>query len=146
MKVYIGAPGSATAAGQGYVNTTQLQEIALAAQANYSTFGGVMLWDASDAYGEFYVCEGSMLLLKMPIDNNRYDKSIKEALASHGKDVSSGTTDDNPTSGSGTGTNSTVPGVEPVPGPGSNGGGADCLTWSSKEQVLYDMSNQLAKR
>ena len=50
MKVYIGAPGSAKAAGQGYVNITQLQEYALDAQKNYSTFGGVMLWDASDAY------------------------------------------------------------------------------------------------
>ena len=49
--MYIGAPGSAKAAGQGYVNITQLQEYALDAQKNYSTFGGVMLWDASDAYG-----------------------------------------------------------------------------------------------
>lgn len=51
VKVYIGAPGSAKAAGQGYVNITLLQEYALDAQKNYSTFGGVMLWDASDAYG-----------------------------------------------------------------------------------------------
>ena len=56
VKVYIGAPGSATAAGQGYVDITMLQNYALDAQQNYSTFGGVMLWDASDAYGTDASC------------------------------------------------------------------------------------------
>ncbi|EJD07126.1 glycoside hydrolase [Fomitiporia mediterranea MF3/22] len=51
VKIYIGAPGSATAAHQGYVDIDTLEKYALAAQGNYTTFGGVMLWDASDAYG-----------------------------------------------------------------------------------------------
>jgi len=63
VKVYIGAPGSAASAGTGYVDVDTLRNYALAGQANYSSFGGVMLWDASSAYV-----------------NNRYDVAIKEAL------------------------------------------------------------------
>ena len=53
VKIFIGAPGSATAAGQGFVDIGRLQQYAMNAQATYDTFGGVMLWDASDAYGSF---------------------------------------------------------------------------------------------
>lgn len=53
VKIFIGAPGSATAAGQGFVDIAQLQQYAMDAQSAYDTFGGVMLWDASDAYGAF---------------------------------------------------------------------------------------------
>ncbi|KAH9847234.1 glycoside hydrolase superfamily [Lenzites betulinus] len=63
VKVYIGAPASSTAAGAGYVDATTLVNIALATRSQYSSFGGVMLWDASQAYG-----------------NNRYDLQIKNAL------------------------------------------------------------------
>ncbi|THH04004.1 hypothetical protein EW145_g5839 [Phellinidium pouzarii] len=102
VKIYIGAPGSATAAGQGYVNTTVLQEYALAAQRDYTTFGGVMLWDASDAY-----------------ENNRYDKAIKTALSTNGQEISNG-------GGSGSGTNSTSPsGGSGTDGSGDGGGLGD---------------------
>lgn len=88
VKIYIGAPGSATAAGQGYVSPEVLIQYALVAQTNYSTFGGVMLWDASDAYS-----------------NDRYDKKIKDALAEFGQDVDNGSssTGTGGTGGTGTG-------------------------------------------
>ncbi|ETW83246.1 glycoside hydrolase family 18 protein [Heterobasidion irregulare TC 32-1] len=67
VKVYIGAPASSTAAGSGYVDVGTLGSIAQATRNQYSSFGGVMLWDASQAY-----------------ENGRYDAAIKQALASGG--------------------------------------------------------------
>jgi chitinase len=52
VKVYIGAPGSAQAAGGGYVPISTLSSIATQMRKSYPSFGGVMLWDASQAYGE----------------------------------------------------------------------------------------------
>ncbi|KAJ3837818.1 glycoside hydrolase [Lentinula raphanica] len=63
VKVYIGAPASSTAAGTGYVNAATLGSILQATKAEYSSFGGVMLWDVSQAYA-----------------NGRYDKAVKSAL------------------------------------------------------------------
>lgn len=51
VKIYIGAPASSTAAGSGYVDATTLGNIALETRQNYSSFGGIMLWDASQAHG-----------------------------------------------------------------------------------------------
>jgi chitinase len=51
IKVYIGAPASSSAAGSGYVDITTLGKIAKETRAKYSSFGGIMLWDASQAYG-----------------------------------------------------------------------------------------------
>ena len=58
MKVYIGAPASQNAAGDGYVSASTLASYVADAQKKYDSFGGVMLWDASQAYGAwpvFYV-------------------------------------------------------------------------------------------
>ncbi|KAI0789960.1 glycoside hydrolase superfamily [Abortiporus biennis] len=63
IKVYIGAPGSPDAAGEGYVDATTLANYVKSAQQKYSSFGGVMLWDADSAYS-----------------NNRFDKAIKTAM------------------------------------------------------------------
>ena len=52
MKVYIGAPASSTAAGTGYQAIGTLQNIATQMRKAFPSFGGVMLWDASQAYGE----------------------------------------------------------------------------------------------
>ncbi|RDB15802.1 Chitinase 1 [Hypsizygus marmoreus] len=71
VKVYIGAPASSTAAGSGYVDAATLGNIAKQTRSQYSSFGGIMLWDASQAYG-----------------NNRFDRAVKSALAGGG----SGTT------------------------------------------------------
>ncbi|KAI0819279.1 glycoside hydrolase superfamily [Trametes gibbosa] len=72
VKVYIGAPASSSAAGAGYVDASTLANIALETRSQYSSFGGVMLWDASQAYG-----------------NNRYDLPIKNALRLGGSSSSS---------------------------------------------------------
>ena len=52
VKVYIGAPGATGAAGGGYVPIATLSSIAVKMRQSYPSFGGVMLWDASQAYGE----------------------------------------------------------------------------------------------
>lgn len=51
VKVYIGAPASSTAAGSGYVDINTFTSIIQQTKATYSSFGGVMFWDASQAYG-----------------------------------------------------------------------------------------------
>ncbi|TFK50009.1 glycoside hydrolase family 18 protein [Heliocybe sulcata] len=63
VKIYIGAPAASTAAGSGYVDVGTLGNIAQAVRAQYSSFGGVMLWDASQAYA-----------------NNRFDSGVKAYL------------------------------------------------------------------
>ncbi|KIL67504.1 glycoside hydrolase family 18 protein [Amanita muscaria Koide BX008] len=65
VKVYIGAPASTTAAGSGYVDATTLGNLAISARAQYPSFGGIMLWDASQAYA-----------------NGRYDVAVKNAMGS----------------------------------------------------------------
>ncbi|THH05660.1 hypothetical protein EW145_g4631 [Phellinidium pouzarii] len=63
VKVYIGAPASSTAAGSGYVDAATLANIIKTTKATYTSFGGVMMWDASQAYA-----------------NSRYDVAAKNAL------------------------------------------------------------------
>lgn len=53
VKVYIGAPAASTAAQSGYVEADTLANIIQTTQSQYSSFGGVMLWDISDAYGSY---------------------------------------------------------------------------------------------
>ena len=50
-KVYLGAPASSSAAGGGYVDISTLSRIATQMRKSFPSFGGVMLWDASQAYG-----------------------------------------------------------------------------------------------
>ncbi|KJA26016.1 carbohydrate-binding module family 5 protein [Hypholoma sublateritium FD-334 SS-4] len=66
-KVYIGAPASTSAAGSGYVSISTLSSIAVQMRKSFPSFGGVMLWDESQAYA-----------------NNRYDLAIKNALSAAG--------------------------------------------------------------
>jgi chitinase len=51
IKLYIGAPASSMAATSGYVNVDTLASCALNMRDQFSSFGGIMLWDASWAYG-----------------------------------------------------------------------------------------------
>ncbi|KAI0715813.1 glycoside hydrolase [Cerioporus squamosus] len=67
VKVYIGAPGSADAAGEGYVGVSTLANYVSDAQKKWSSFGGVMVWDADTAY-----------------TNNRFDKGIKTSMVASG--------------------------------------------------------------
>ena len=57
VKVYIGAPASQGAAGSGYVDMSTLANFATRAQQNYSSFGGVMLWDVSTSVRQ---CESNL--------------------------------------------------------------------------------------
>lgn len=52
-KVYIGAPASSTAAGQGFEDAATLGSIATQMRNSFPSFGGVMLWDASQAFGGY---------------------------------------------------------------------------------------------
>ncbi|RCI02166.1 Chitinase 1 [Rhizopus stolonifer] len=65
VKVLIGAPASTSAAGGGYVPADTLIDIARKTRDRFPSFGGVMLWDASQAY-----------------KNGRIDAAVKNALQS----------------------------------------------------------------
>ncbi|KAJ6544831.1 glycoside hydrolase family 18 protein [Mycena vulgaris] len=67
IKIFIGAPASPSAAGSGYVDAATLGSIALQTRAQYSSFGGIMLWDASQAYA-----------------NGRFDLAVKKIIAGGG--------------------------------------------------------------
>ncbi|KAF9459439.1 glycoside hydrolase superfamily [Collybia nuda] len=67
VKVYIGAPASSTASGSGFVSIDTLRSISTQMRKSFPSFGGVMLWDASQAYA-----------------NNRYDSAIKNSLVAAG--------------------------------------------------------------
>ncbi|KAH8834916.1 glycoside hydrolase family 18 protein [Flagelloscypha sp. PMI_526] len=63
VKIFVGAPASSTAATSGYTDASHLSTILKAMKSQYSSFGGAMLWDASQAYA-----------------NGRFDQTIKAAL------------------------------------------------------------------
>ncbi|KAH0839353.1 glycoside hydrolase family 18 protein [Lanmaoa asiatica] len=63
VKVFIGAPASSGSAGSGYVDASTIATIIQQTSSGYTSFGGVMLWDMSQAHA-----------------NNRYDISVKNAL------------------------------------------------------------------
>ncbi|KAI0750081.1 glycoside hydrolase [Daedaleopsis nitida] len=67
VKIYIGALAAPSAGGTGYVDVTTLSNIALETRSHFSSFGGVMLWDASQAY-----------------NNGRIDMAIKNAIRQSG--------------------------------------------------------------
>ncbi|KAI0639124.1 class III chitinase [Trametes polyzona] len=67
VKVYVGAPASSTAAGSGYQDPATLANILKTTRNRFPSFGGVMMWDASQAY-----------------QNNRYDAAAKKALVAAG--------------------------------------------------------------
>ncbi|KAJ7637592.1 glycoside hydrolase family 18 protein [Mycena polygramma] len=74
VKIFIGAPASPSA-GAGYVSAAQLGVIASATRAQFSSFGGIMLWDASQAYA-----------------NGRFDQQVKNVLATAGGGTGTTTT------------------------------------------------------
>ncbi|KAJ1673900.1 Chitinase 2 [Spiromyces aspiralis] len=50
VKVFIGAPASSSAAGAGYVDASTLAQFIDDTRSKYKSFGGVMTWDASQAF------------------------------------------------------------------------------------------------
>ncbi|EPS99093.1 hypothetical protein FOMPIDRAFT_97135 [Fomitopsis schrenkii] len=67
VKIFVGAPASTTAAGTGYQTPQALSDYAVTTRNSFPSFGGVMMWDASQAY-----------------QNDRYDLAIKNALVAAG--------------------------------------------------------------
>ncbi|KAI8339795.1 glycoside hydrolase superfamily [Choanephora cucurbitarum] len=51
VKVFLGLPGSKQAAGSGYVHYNKLRRVIQNTKERYSSFGGVMFWDASEVFG-----------------------------------------------------------------------------------------------
>lgn len=50
VKVMLGVPASSTAAGTGYISGSALSAV-IAYSKTFSSFGGVMMWDMTQAYG-----------------------------------------------------------------------------------------------
>lgn len=55
VKIYLGAPASSSAAGTGYIPISTLSADAVQMRKSFPSFGGVMLWDESQAYGRVLV-------------------------------------------------------------------------------------------
>ncbi|KAJ2021786.1 Chitinase 2, partial [Coemansia sp. S85] len=49
VRVYLGVPGSPSAASTGYMPIEKLEELVNATRSRFSSFGGMMVWDASQA-------------------------------------------------------------------------------------------------
>jgi len=60
VKVFLGVPASVTAANAGYVSIDRLRQIIDAVRCKYSSFGGIMMWDISQAYGNMDSATGVM--------------------------------------------------------------------------------------
>jgi len=69
VKIYLGLPGSKTAAGSGYIDISLVESTLETIESN-QYFGGVMLWDASQSFSN-----------KLS-DGRTYVGAIKEALIS----------------------------------------------------------------
>lgn len=52
VRIYLGLPGSTTAAGSGYADISTIKS-ALSTIASSANFGGISVWDASQAFGNY---------------------------------------------------------------------------------------------
>ena len=62
VKVYIGAYAAPGVNGSGYVPLSTLKSAAVQMRKSFPSFGGVMLWDASLAYGKWIA---GLLVMRM---------------------------------------------------------------------------------
>lgn len=77
IKIYLGLPGSTSAAGSGYVDISTVESTLKTIESD-SAFGGVMLWDASQSFTN-------------KVDGETYVGAIKDALESIGGSSSTST-------------------------------------------------------
>ena len=88
VKIYVGAPASSTAAGGGYQAIGTMSTIATTMRKSFPSFGGVMMWDASQAYGECCVVPihtaFGISSPRLVSANGRYDLAVKNALTAAG--------------------------------------------------------------
>ena len=98
VKIYIGVPAATSAANAGsYVDVGTLTNIIQQTRSQYSSFGGVMMWDASQAYREFVAYSGRSNLT-LVLENNRFDAAIKSVLTNGGGSVPTAPTTSAPAS------------------------------------------------
>lgn len=124
VKVYIGAPAAARAAGSGYVGASTLASYALQTRNQYSSFGGVMLWDASQAQA-----------------NGNFAAAIKSALSNGGVPVPTTPASVPPTSTTPVSHTSTTSSPSPSPTTGGSCGGVSAwvatVAYVGGSQVTY---------
>ena len=81
MKVYIGAPAQSGAGLGGYVDAQTLGDIVRETRKDFTSFGGVMLWDIYLAQGRSYSDNlASLHSPDMSIGNGNYNEQIKSVL------------------------------------------------------------------
>lgn len=76
VKIYLGVPAGQTAAGSGYTPTKNLEPI-IAYSKTFSSFGGVMAWDASQAYANGGFLKGVKSALKMPVAKSKAPAKLR---------------------------------------------------------------------
>ncbi|KAF7728445.1 Chitinase 1 [Apophysomyces ossiformis] len=132
VKLYVGVPGSPTAASSGYASIDTMKSTIDSLQKQYPSFAGVMMWDASQAYGNrdgspHYAAAISQILKS----NKKYHRSTSTGPGSTSSSTSSkpSTTKNQPSS-----TSSTPPSSSPStpPSHGSPCGDAYKLTCSGR--------------
>lgn len=69
LKLFLGLPGSSSAAGSGYISDISTLKSTISKISGNSNFGGVSLWDASQAFSN-------------QVDGQAYISAIKNALGS----------------------------------------------------------------
>lgn len=91
VKILLGIPGSATAAGGGYVNGSQLSAV-VAYSKLFSSFGGVMVWDMSQVFGNSGFLDGVVAALGGGIASPPPPSPLTTATATFTTSTRSGTT------------------------------------------------------
>ncbi|SMN21258.1 similar to Saccharomyces cerevisiae YLR286C CTS1 Endochitinase, required for cell separation after mitosis [Maudiozyma saulgeensis] len=79
IKLYLGLPGSATAAGSGYISDVSVLKSTVEQISTFSNFGGISLWDASQAFNN-------------NIDGETYIHAVKSILDDNASSTSSAST------------------------------------------------------
>ncbi|CCH61165.1 hypothetical protein TBLA_0E01050 [Henningerozyma blattae CBS 6284] len=101
IKLYLGLPGSATAAGSGYVSDMSSLASVVESISTSSNFGGISLWDASQAFsnkidGISYVEEMKNILNDNANSGSLVSSTVSSAAPSTSTEVQSTATTSSP--------------------------------------------------
>ncbi|OBA27309.1 glycoside hydrolase [Hanseniaspora valbyensis NRRL Y-1626] len=111
IKIFLGLPGSSGAASSGYQSNLSVVEDAVATMSESSSFGGIMLWDASQAYDNTVDDESYAADMKSIVDNyestTTSSSSATSTASTTSKTSSSSSTKQSTTTSSSTSTSST---------------------------------------
>ncbi|QLG74352.1 hypothetical protein HG535_0G02360 [Zygotorulaspora mrakii] len=99
IKLYLGLPGAATAAGSGYISDLSLVKKTIQDISSSEYFGGIAMWDASQAFsnqvdGESYVAQIKNILEDNTQDSQATSTDVTSTLVptSSSKNLNSGST------------------------------------------------------